>query len=204
MAWPSSSARTKTWGTEILTSGDLDGQFDILHQYNNDQLNGTSGHTHSGGTSEGPQLPLTSAVTGILPIANGGTGLSTLAAILNLIYPVGSIYVNGSVSTNPATLLGVGTWSAISGFIAGLDGTTEFDTIGQTGGAKTATISTNNLPASPLTVSGSTSNGSSNNTIQFTTNGGSITTKNTSNLGSGTAMPILPPYTVMYVWQRTA
>lgn len=89
-AWPSASARTKTWGTEILTSGDLDGQFDILHQYNNDQLNGTSGHTHSGGTSSGPQIPLTTSVTGILPAANGGTSNSS--------YTIGDV-LSASAST---------------------------------------------------------------------------------------------------------
>lgn len=81
MAWPSASSRTKTWGTEILTAGDLDGQFDILHQYNNDQLNGTTGHKHSGGTSDGPQIPLASGVSGILPVANGGTGVSAVQMI---------------------------------------------------------------------------------------------------------------------------
>lgn len=77
MAWPSSSARTKTWGTEILTAGDLDGQFDILHTYNNDQLNGTTGHKHSGGTNDGPLLPLTTAISGVLPVANGGTNVAS-------------------------------------------------------------------------------------------------------------------------------
>lgn len=77
MAWPSTSARTKAWGTEILTAGDLNGQFDILHTYNNDQLNGTTGHKHSGGTNDGPLLPLTTAVSGILPVANGGTSYAS-------------------------------------------------------------------------------------------------------------------------------
>lgn len=77
MAWPSTSARTKTWGTEILTSGDLDGQFDILHSYNNDQLNGSTGHGHTGSTNDGPKLNLTAAFTGTLPIANGGTNLTS-------------------------------------------------------------------------------------------------------------------------------
>lgn len=82
MAWPSSSSRSKTWGTEILTSTDLHSQLDLLHSYFNDSLNGTTGHDHSGGTSEGPKITLTAAagVTGVLPIANGGTALSALGA----------------------------------------------------------------------------------------------------------------------------
>lgn len=39
----------------------------------------TSGHTHDGTTGEGPLIPLTSSVSGILPVANGGTNSSTAA-----------------------------------------------------------------------------------------------------------------------------
>lgn len=63
MAWPTPSARTKTWGTEILTAVDLDGQFDVLHTYNNDELNGTTGHGHTGGTNDGPKIPINTSLT---------------------------------------------------------------------------------------------------------------------------------------------
>ena len=43
-------------------------------------FNGTTGHGHTGGTGDGPQLNLTTAVTGVLPIANGGTAGATAAA----------------------------------------------------------------------------------------------------------------------------
>lgn len=103
MAWPSASARTKTWGTEILTSGDLDGQFDILHQYNNDQLNGTTGHQHTGGTSEGPILNLASAVNisgqtqGDIIYASNSTTLARLGA-----GTAGQALTTGGASANPA------------------------------------------------------------------------------------------------------
>lgn len=70
MAWPSASARTKNWGTEILTDADLEGQFDLLHSYFNASLDGTSGHAHTGGTSDGPKI---SAITG-LTIASQAQG----------------------------------------------------------------------------------------------------------------------------------
>lgn len=108
-AWPSTSARTKTWGTEILTAGDLDGQFDILHQYNNDQLNSTTGHNHSGGTSEGPQLDLTSAIKNVLAVSNGGTGSSAAANTAGaVVVPTGAINApNGAVILNSAGFLTV-------------------------------------------------------------------------------------------------
>jgi hypothetical protein len=58
-------------------------------------------------------------------------------------FPVGSIYL-AVVSTNPGTLLGYGTWSAIGAgrVLVGLDsGDTDFDTVEETGGAKTKAIS---------------------------------------------------------------
>lgn len=63
-------------------------------------------------------------------------------ALLETVYPVGSVYTNKTDSTNPATLFGFGTWAAIAGrVVVGIDGTqTEFDTAGETGGAKTHTL----------------------------------------------------------------
>ena len=62
------------------------------------------------------RLDATDGLVNAVPIANGGTGASSIAAaVSNLsqsIYPIGSIYINASVSTNPSVLLGFGTWSA--------------------------------------------------------------------------------------------
>ncbi len=81
MAWSSNSARSKNWGTEILTDADLESQLDLLHSWNNDSMNGTTGHGHTGGTNDGKPIVLTTAVTGILPVANGGTGSATLSTV---------------------------------------------------------------------------------------------------------------------------
>ncbi len=54
-------------------------------------------------------------------------------------FPVGSVFIS-VVSTDPATLLGYGTWSAIAAgkVLVGLDsGDANFDTAEETGGAKT-------------------------------------------------------------------
>jgi hypothetical protein len=89
------------------------------------------------------QAVLTTDVTGTLPIANGGTGVTTLAALGNLFYPVGSIYTNATDATNPGTLLGFGTWTAFGagrvpvGFDAG---NVLFDTAEETGGSADAIV----------------------------------------------------------------
>jgi len=58
-------------------------------------------------------------------------------------YPVGSVYINAAVSTNPATLLGFGTWESFGTgrVLVGVDSSdTSFDTLGETGGSKDAVV----------------------------------------------------------------
>tara|TARA_R110000824_G_scaffold380825_2_gene573348 strand:- start:658 stop:1389 length:732 start_codon:yes stop_codon:yes gene_type:complete len=85
------------------------------------------------------------ALTGVptAPTATFGadnTQISTTAfvqAAMSAVYPVGSIYSNAAVATNPATLLGFGTWEAYAAgrVLVGLDsGNAIFDTVGETGG----------------------------------------------------------------------
>lgn len=69
------SAGTIITGAVILASG-LNAEYNQLVS----AFSGGTGHDHSGGTGLGPQLSLTAAVTGILPTANGGTGIANNAA----------------------------------------------------------------------------------------------------------------------------
>lgn len=70
------------------------------------------------------------------------TQIATVATVQSL-YPVGSIYLNASNSTNPASLLGFGIWAAFGagrmpvGFNAA---DPLFDTAEETGGSKDATL----------------------------------------------------------------
>ena len=87
--------------------------------------------------------------TPLAPTATAGTNTTQLAttafvqAALNALYPVGSIYINAAVTTNPATLLGFGTWVTIGDgkVLVNQDTTdTSFDVMGETGGSKDAIV----------------------------------------------------------------
>ena|SRR3990167_363998 len=83
------------------------------------------------------------------PFGAGTNRYITPGYMVNLVYPVGSIYAS-IVSTNPATLFGFGTWAAFGAgrVLVGLDATDpDFDVSKETGGAKTvAAIGTNSVP----------------------------------------------------------
>jgi len=87
--------------------------------------------------------------TPVAPTASSGTNTTQLAttafvtAAFQAMYPVGSIYVNAGVSTNPATLLGFGTWTAFGAgrVMVGLNASDAlFDTLEETGGSKDAIL----------------------------------------------------------------
>ena len=92
-----------------------------------------------------PSLPTgTTAVT--QSAGNNSTLLATTAfvqAAIALLYPVGSIYTNATNSTNPATLLGFGTWTAFGAgrvMVGFNSGNALFDTAEETGGSADATL----------------------------------------------------------------
>ena len=83
------------------------------------------------------------------PTASPGTNTTQVAttafvaAALQAVYPVGSVYINAAVDTNPATLLGFGTWVAFGSgkVLVGQDaGDALFDTLEETGGSKNSIV----------------------------------------------------------------
>lgn len=55
---------------EIVEAAPLNAEFNQIQS----AFSGTIGHSHDGTVGEGPKVSLTSSVTGVLPVANGGTG----------------------------------------------------------------------------------------------------------------------------------
>jgi hypothetical protein len=83
------------------------------------------------------------------PTATAGSSTTQIAttafvtAALQAVYPVGSIYINATSSSNPSSLLGFGTWTAFGAgrVMVGLDaGNAAFDTAEETGGSADAIV----------------------------------------------------------------
>lgn len=158
------------------------------------------------------------------PTASSGTSTTQIATTafvttaLQALYPVGSIYINSSVSTNPGTLLGFGTWTAFGAgrVMVGFDsGNTLFDTAEETGGSADAIVvshthtvtdpgHTHNYnnplvnatmaigPANTLLTTNTAATASATTGISINSTGSSGTNAN------------YQPYITVYMWKRTA
>jgi len=175
-----------------------------------------------------PTLP-TGTIATTQSNGNSSTAIATTAfvqAAIALLYPVGSIYTNATVSTNPATLLGFGTWTAFAAgrVMVGFNSSNAlFDTAEETGGsADTIVVSHTHTATSTVTDAGHSHQQNGNgglcpgggsqvplgntpsgfNTASATT-GITVATTNASTGSSGTNANY-QPYITVYMWKRTA
>lgn len=127
-------------------------------------------------------------------------------AIASQLNPIGTVR-EFVVSTNPGTLLGFGTWTAFgTGKVTVCidSGDTDFDTVEETGGAKTVSVAhTHTFSATTSTQTANQQVGSSNEENSVTDH--SHTVSGTTGAMSANATPsIVQPYIVVYRWKRTA
>lgn len=122
-----------------------------------------------------------------------------MQSILDYIYPVGSIYLSYS-HVSPAQTFG-GTWTRISNtFLWAVDASGE---IGLTGGAKTHTLTVNELPShSHGSVYSGTASGTKN--TAWLASGGDKMAYGALYAGGGEAHNNMPPYIQVSAWRRTA
>jgi hypothetical protein len=98
-----------------------------------------------------PTTPTATLGTNTLQVAS----TAFVQAALQTVYPIGSIYINAGVTTNPATLLGFGTWTAFGAgrVMVGLSGSDPlFNALEETGGSKDATVVSHTHTFSGTTV----------------------------------------------------
>lgn len=125
---------------------------------------------------------------------------------LEATFPVGSIYHSYSVSTSPAAVLGFGTWTAIAGrVLVGIDaGQTEFDTINETGGAKTHTLTIAEIPSHNHGNGRRYHTPDVNDGTAAASGAAAWGAQQLANTGGGGSHNNLQPYIVVYMWYRSA
>lgn len=170
------------------------------------------------------------------PTASFGTNTTQLAttafvtAALQAVYPVGSIYINAASTSNPASLMGFGTWEAFGAgrVLVGLNASDAlFDTAEETGGSADAivvshthtysgTTASNGVHNHNTNISQDTTGGSllsfaqqqfDNNSMVVTSDAGSHNhtySGTTASTGSSGTNANLQPYIVVRMWKRTA
>lgn len=123
--------------------------------------------------------------------------------ILDTVYPVGAIYMSVN-STSPASLFG-GTWTQLKDrFLLGAGSSY---TNGDTGGAKTVTLTESQIPNHThglkcVTTTVGTTGGIKDVTVLSTA--GSYSTSYIEHTGGAFSHNNMPPYLVVYMWKRTA
>ena len=174
-----------------------------------------------------PSLP--TGTTGVTQTStNSSTLLATTAfvqAALQLLYPIGTIYTNSSVSTNPGTLLGFGTWTAFGAgrvMVGFNSGNALFDTAEETGGSAdavlpshthtaTSTVTdpghfhsyTQPSPGSLVANINGTGAGAISGSTGSKTTGITVSTSNSTE-GVSSTNANYQPYITVYLWKRTA
>ena len=206
-------------GSTVSSSGEADLGTVLTSHQNIKTINSTS----LVGTGDVSVQPTLVSGTNIKTINNEsilGSGNITVSAsktdadIVDLIYPVGSLYMSTNAAS-PATLFG-GTWKQLEDrFLLGAGSTY---TAGDTGGEATVTLTTNEIPSHRhmsnyyypggdqqfYTDTGSGLSGSGNKYIYIGGNVGFHGAQSHSSVGGGQAHNNMPPYLVVYMWERTA
>ena len=191
---------------KIVKGTEIDDEFDAIQtavnskaDTNNTALTGTPTAPTAGASVNTTQLSTTAYVTSAITTA--------VAATKEALFPVGTIYTQAAVSTNPATLLGFGTWAAFGAgkVMVGLDsGDTDFDTLEETGGSKTHTLTVGEIPSHTHNIVTFVETGSPDGGVGGDASSTTLGSQNTESTGGGGAHNNLQPYIVVYMWKRTA
>ena len=227
--WSGKDALSDSDAAKVISGSDFNTEFTTVRTAVNSKAdtNGDSGEDFAANnvTVAGtlnvtgiPTVPTASAGTNTTQAASTAFVTTAVAAVSKAVinghtYPVGSIYTS-VVATNPATLLGVGTWAAFGAgkVMVGIDSSdTDFDTVEETGGAKTDshTLTESEIPSHTHTIQGirtDDGSGSVNGVSVWRDNYKAQGSGPTASTGGGQAHThdIVQPYIVVYMWKRTA
>jgi len=204
--WSGKDSLNDTDPDKVVSGGDFNTEFLAVKTAVNSKadLAGSASQAFSATTLAANASPTTQvATTQYVATAIGAIPAVTAAVVNALVYPVGSIYFNMAVATNPATLLGMGTWVAYGAgrVLVGKAASGTFDTLNEELGSETHALSVAELPSHTHTLLGGGFDGSSG------AEPGSTTSANLGQggaTGGGAAHTNLQPSVTVYMWKRTA
>jgi hypothetical protein len=200
VAWSGKDALADSDANKVISGADFNTEFTAVQTAVNTKadLNGSASEAFS----------CTTAAAG-----TNTTQVATTAFVTaQYAYPIGAIFTTVTAYANSAAVvsaIGGTTWVAFGAgkVLVGLDsGDTDFDTVEETGGAKTDshTLTTAEIPAHTHTYGKSTT--SEAMSIHDITGLRGAADTQTSSTGGGGAHThdIVQPYIVVYFWKRTA
>lgn len=145
--------------------------------------------------------------------ARTNLGVNTLLEVMNAVYPIGSIYTVAGVATNPAILLGVGTWTAFGeGRVLVGVGTGSVDANGDaltiidgaTGGEVNHQLTQAEMPSHNHTLPSNSSDTSANGFVGDSDGSGTGRAASTGGTGGDTPHNNIQPYLGVRIWRRTS
>ena len=208
VSWSGKDALADSDANKVISGADFNTEFTTVQTAVNSKANTAS-----------PTLTGTPAAP-TAAVGTDSTQIATTAFVKNVlenyIYPVGSIYMNMAVATNPGTLLGFGTWVAYATgqVLVGYEASGTFDALDESLGAETAahTLSTSEIPAHSHTITAGGSNTDSGNG-NYASGGAALynnsaytwTNLSAANTGGGGAHShsTLQPSVTVHMWKRT-
>ena len=204
VAWSGKDNLADSDANKVISGADFNTEFSAVRTAVNTKadINGDASEAFSAVTANAGTNTTQVATTAFV------TASSPTAAVINaLVYPVGSIYFNMAVATNPATLLGMGTWVAYGAgrVLVGKAASGTFDTLNEELGSETDShaLSIAELPAHTHTLLGGGFDGSSGAEPGSTRSSGLGEVGSTGS-GSAHTHDILQPSVTVYMWKRTA
>ena len=196
VGWSGKDALADSDAGKVISGADFNTEFTAVQTAVNTKadLNGSASESFSAAT------------------AGSGTNTTQVATTAfvqaQYAYPVGAIFTTTTAYANSAAVvsaIGGTTWVAFGAgkVLVGLDsGDTDFDTSEETGGSKTHTLTTAEMPAHTHSYYKSTT--SDNFSIDDTGRVTGAASATTGSTGDGGAHNNLQPYIVVYFWKRTA
>jgi hypothetical protein len=214
VAWSGKDALSDSDSAKVISGADFNTEFTTVQTAVNTKadVNGSATESFSATTATAGTNTTQVATTAFVETA------TSAANIADAVYPVGAIFTTVTAYANSAAVvaaIGGTTWVSFAAgkMIIGVDtGDTDFDTVEETGGAKTHTLTTDEIPSHDHDlITGRNDNGdyhASGSNKGHVGNGFTAAynagTSWIGSTGGGDAHSIMNPYITVHMWKRTA